>query len=73
MSEFWATGAAGEYTVLLKAQGGAQDLLVFVDESDTSGWTNGTQVEMVVESVEATINGETTDGWLRVVSATVAP
>lgn len=73
MSEFWGTGAAGEYTVLLKAQGGAQDLLVFVDESDTSGWTDGTQVEMIVESVEETINGETTDGWLRVVSATVAP
>jgi len=26
---------------------------------------DGTKVEMIVEMVEATINGETTDGWLR--------
>lgn len=71
MSEMWFTGAAGEYTVLLKAQGGAQDLQVFVDEDLAADWTDGTQVELVVESSEATINGETTDGWLRVVSATV--
>lgn len=70
MSDLWFTGAAGEYSVLLKAYGGAQDLMVFVDESEAAQWTDGTQVEMVVESVEVTINGETSDGWLRVVSAT---
>lgn len=65
MSDLWMTGAAGEYTVLLKAQGGAQDLMVFVDEADAAGWQDGTIVEMVVESVEITIDGETSGGWLR--------
>lgn len=73
MSELWMTGAAGEYTVLLKAHDGQQDLMVFVDESDAAAWSDGTQVEMVVESVEATINGETTGGWLQAVSATTLP
>lgn len=73
MSELWMTGAAGEFTVMLKAQGGAQDLLVFVDESDAAGWRDATKVQMVVESGEATINGETTDGWLRAVSVETIP
>jgi hypothetical protein len=73
MSELWMTGAAGEFTVMLKAQGGAQDLLVFVDESDAAGWRDGTKVQMVVESGEATINGETTEGWLRAVSVDTIP
>ena len=73
MSELWMTGAAGEFTVMLKAQGGAQDLSVFVDESDAAGWRDGTKVEMVVESGEATINGETTEGWLRAVSVDTIP
>lgn len=65
MSHLWMTGASGDYSVLLKAQGGAQDLMVFVEESDAAGWHDGTSVEMVVAVVEITINGETTDGWLR--------
>lgn len=69
-AEYWSTGASGEYTVLFKAHGGADDLFVFVDQSETVGWTDGTIVEVVVESGEATINGETTDGWLRVVAVT---
>jgi hypothetical protein len=64
-SDAWRTGASGEFTVYLKAKGGADDLMVFVDESDAAGWQDGTRVEMVVESGEATINGETTGGWLR--------
>jgi hypothetical protein len=64
-SDAWGTGAAGEFTVFLKAKGGADDLMVFVDESDAAGWQDGTRVEMVVESGETTIDGETTDGWLR--------
>ncbi|RAX44902.1 hypothetical protein DQ354_12365 [Arthrobacter sp. AQ5-06] len=68
MSDLWTTGASGEYYVLLKAQGGDQDLSVFVDESDTAGWRDGTKVQMVVEAGEATMNGETTDGWLRALS-----
>lgn len=73
MSELWMTGAAGEFTVMLKAQGGAQDLSVFVEESDAAGWRDGTKVQMVVESGEATINGETTEGWLRAVSVDTIP
>ena len=66
MSDLWMSSpATGEYFVLLKAQDGAQDLMVFVEESDAAGWQDGTQVEMVVANVEVTINGETTDGWLR--------
>jgi hypothetical protein len=73
MSDLWMTGAAGEYTVMLKAQGGAQDLSVFVDKSKTVGWRDGRRVQMIVEMGEATINGETTDGWLRAVSAETLP
>lgn len=68
MSDLWMTGAAGEYNVLLKAHGGADDLSVFVDKSDTARWQDGTKVQMTVEMGEATINGETTDGWLRALS-----
>ena len=73
MSELWMTGAAGEFSVMLKAQGGAQDLSVFVDESDAAGWRDGTKVQMIVEAGEATINGETTDGWLRARSVEMIP
>lgn len=66
--DLWFVGATGEYSVLLKAQGGTQDLPVFVDRSLTTGWGEGTQVEMLVKNVERTINGETTDGWLLVKS-----
>ncbi|WLQ07534.1 hypothetical protein [Arthrobacter oryzae] len=73
MSKLWMTGATGEYNVLLKAQGGSQDLSVFVDKSDAAGWQDGTKVQMIVEMGEATINGETTDGWLRAVSVKTIP
>lgn len=68
MSDLWMTGASGEYSVLLKAKGGADDLMVFVDETDTAGWRNGTKVQMLLEAGETTIKGETTDGWLRAVA-----
>lgn len=68
MSKLWMTGATKEYNVLLKAHGGADDLSVFVDKSKTAGWRDGTKVQMIVEMGEATINGETTDGWVRAVS-----
>ncbi len=63
-SEYWGTGASGDFFVYLRAKGGADDLPVFVEQSDAEGWQDGTKVEMVLESVEATINGESTDGWL---------
>jgi len=68
-SDAWGTGASGDFSVMLKAKEGADDLSVFVDESDANGWQDGTKVEMVVKMVEATINGETTDGWLEAQSA----
>lgn len=72
-SDLWTTGASGDYFVMLKARGGAQDLPVFVEESDAAGWQDGTKVEMIVEMVEATINGETTDGWLRAQAVKTIP
>lgn len=72
-SDLWGTGASGDYSVLLKAQGGKQDLMVFVDESDAGAWRDGTMVEMVVANVELTINGETTDGWLKAQSVKIVP
>lgn len=68
MSDLWMTGASGEYNILLRAKGGADDLMVFVDKSVTAGWRDGTKVQMLLEAGEATINGETTDGWLRAMS-----
>lgn len=73
MSKLWMTGATGEFSVMLKAQGGTQDLSVFVDKSDAAKWKDGTKVKMIVEMGEATINGETTDGWLRAVSVETIP
>lgn len=72
-SRFWMTGVNGEFVVMLKAQGGDQDLSVFVDKKKTADWRDGEKVHMVVEMGEATINGETTDGWLRAVSAEIVP
>ena len=63
-SEYWGTGVTGDYIVNLKAKGGAQDLPFFVKESDAAGWRDGTRVELVLENVERTINGETDDGNL---------
>ena len=69
-SDMWYTGATGDYVVLLKAHDGADDLMVLLDEPDASGWMDGMRIELVVENVEIDLNGETTDGWLRMVSAT---
>ena len=68
MADLWTTGLTGEFTVMLKAQGGAQDLPVFVNKADAAGWQDGTKVQMILEMGEATIDGETTDGWLRALS-----
>lgn len=67
-SEYWATGASGDFFVLLKTREGS-DLTVFIDESDAVGWQDGAKVEMVLKTVEATIRGETTGGWLEAQSA----
>lgn len=53
---------------MLKAKGDADDLEVLVAESDAAKWANGTRVEMVVELVEVTINGEKVNGFLRAAS-----
>ncbi len=62
-SDYWGTGASGDFFVTLKTEVGS-DLIVFVHESDANGWQDGTKVEMLLKIVEATIRGETTDGWL---------
>ncbi len=63
-SDYWTTGASGDYFVYLKTSVGS-DLIVFIEKSETMGWKDGTNVEMILESVSATINGETTEGWMR--------
>jgi len=71
-SEYWAVGATGDYVVNVAVYNGANDLQVLLtDDAAAASWTDGTRVEMVVENTEKTINGETTDGWLQLVSATV--
>ena len=68
-ADAWGSTASGDYTVMLKAKGGADDLPVLVNESDAQKWANGTRVEMVVELVEVTIDDEKLNGFLRVASA----
>lgn len=72
-SDLWMNGVTGDYSVMFKAQDGAQDLQVFADETEASNWSDGTRLEAVLESQDLTINGETTGGWLRIVSAKVIP
>lgn len=73
-SEYWITGATGDYAVALKAHNGADDLMILLDDkADADGWTDGTRVQLVLENVEKTIDGETDDGWMQVLSATVVP
>lgn len=62
--QFWTIGATGEFSVLVETKNGS-DLIVFIEESDADGWEDGTRVEMVVEDVERTINGETSHGWFK--------
>lgn len=72
-AESWGTGVTGDFSVYLKADGGAQDLMVFVDEAEAADWDDGTELQMIVESVEVTIDGEATGGWLRAQSAEILP
>jgi hypothetical protein len=67
-SDRWTTGASGDFFVMLKTTEGAE-LEVFIDETDANGWHDGTMVEMVVKTVEVTIDGETTPGFFRAQSA----
>lgn len=67
-ADAWGPTASGDYAVMFKAKGGADDLQVLVAESDAAKWANGTKVEMVVELVEVTIDGEKLNGFLRAVS-----
>ena len=73
-SEYWFVGATEDFVVNVAVHDGANDLQVLLaDESTAASWTDGTRIEMVVENVEKTLNGEKTDGWLQLVSATVVP
>lgn len=71
-SEYWFVGATGDFVVNVSVYDGANDLQVLLaDETTAANWTDGTRVEMVVENVEKTLSGETSGGWLQLVSATV--
>lgn len=73
-SEYWFVGATGDFVVNVAVRDGTDDVQVLLaDESAAARWTDGTLVEMVVENVEKTLNGETTDGWLQLVASTVVP
>lgn len=73
-SDYWFVGATGDFVVNVAVYGGANDLQVLLaDESTAESWTDGTRVEMVVENVEKTLDGESTDGWLQLISSKVVP
>lgn len=73
-SDYWIAGATGDFVVNVAVYEGANDLQVLLaDESTAASWTDGTRVEMVVENVEKTLDGESTDGWLQLVSSKVIP
>ncbi|WP_313354517.1 hypothetical protein [Microbacterium sp.] len=73
-SEYWITGATGDYAIALNAHDGADDLMILLeDKADADEWTDGTRVQLILENVEKTIDGETDDGWMQVLSATVVP
>lgn len=67
-SDLWAPGASGDFIVMLKTAEGS-DLQVFIDQSATTGWQDGTKVDMVLTSSEVTVNGETMDGFWKARSA----
>lgn len=72
-SEYWSRGVNGEFFINLKAMDGANDIMVFIDQKATAGWRDGQKVHMVVEMGLATMKGETTDGWLRAITAEIVP
>jgi len=73
-SDYWFVGATGDLVVNVAVLEGANDLQVLLaDESTAASWADGTSVEMVVENVEKTLDGESTDGWLQLVSSMVVP
>ena len=69
-SEYWTTGASGDFSVLLETEQGA-DLMVLIDERETLDWEDGMKVDMLLEVVPLTIDSETTDGWMRARSARI--
>ena len=70
-AEYWGLGASGDFSVLVAAKGGTNDVMIFIDEAQAQNWSNGTKVEFIVEDSKVTIDGETSGGWLRAVSAKV--
>lgn len=66
--DLWAPTASGDLGVMVQDAGGAIHIEVLAKRSDAAGWQAGMHVEMVVEDVQLTINGETGHGYLRVVS-----
>lgn len=69
--QFWEVGATGEYFVWVSVHGNTNEFEVFIDRNLTRGWGNGTRVKFVVEDAEFSIQGETSDGWMKAISAEV--
>lgn len=72
-ADVWAPTVSGDFGVFVQDAGGASHMEVLAKKSDAATWREGMKVEMVVESVELTINGETGSGYMRVVSAKAIP
>lgn len=72
--EQWSASATGLFSVMVKAPGSAfadnQDYYVLVDEaSQAADWVPGSVMTFVVENVELNVNGYTSSGWFKVLSA----
>ena len=64
----WAPTVSGDFGVFVQDAGGAIHMEVLANKSEAAGWQDGMKVEMVVEDVQLTIDGEAGSGYLRVVS-----
>lgn len=72
--KYWLESATGYYSVMVKVPGSTdadnQDFFVLVDDaSQAADWVAGSIMTFVVENLELDVSGETSSGWLRVLSA----
>ena len=58
-SDNWSTDSSGNYTVYVKApeQASIADMSLYADEHDAERWTDGTQVDFVVNIKNVDLNG----------------
>ncbi len=70
----WFQGATGHYTVTVMVPGSTfednQDFFVLLDDaSQATDWVPGSVMTFVVENLELDVGGDTSSGWLKVLSA----